>query len=209
LSGPLPVIVGITPGNPAQPITELALAAHHGGLRAVIVREPDLTTQAAMDIASCLKPVYGPGLILHSRTPIGAELAIELGCGLHLPATADPARHRRAMKGWLGISCHTLSDLLAAAQAGCDYATLSPVFSPLSKPSDQRPCLGLNTLREICTQSTIPIVALGGITPQNLGACLTAGAASVASMGMLFPPNATPLQCRTAAMAMGAAHRSG
>lgn len=115
----------------------------------------------------------GAVVLVHQRTR-GVH-----GIHLHLPATADPDVWRRRVPGLLGQSCHSAADLARAASAGCDYATLSPIFSPNSKPDDQRPTLGPAAL----VDAPLPVLALGGIGPGTVRACVDAGAHGVAGIG--------------------------
>lgn len=126
-----------------------------------------------------------PGAILHLRCPGAAALATALGLGLHLPADADPAAWRARIGGLLGQSCHDGEALRRAEAAGCDYALLSPVFSPGSKPGDRRPILGLAGLRGLCAAVRLPVLALGGIEAGRVAGCLQAGAWGVAGIGAL------------------------
>jgi thiamine-phosphate pyrophosphorylase len=57
----------------------------------------------------------------------------------------------------------------------------APVFNPLSKAAYRQP-LGIEELKRICDSVTLPVFALGGVTRQNAGACLAAGAAGVAGI---------------------------
>ena len=67
-------------------------------------------------------------------------------------------------------------------QAGADYVTASPVFVTASKPG-YGPALGLDGLARIVGRAPGPVVALGGITPQNAALCFEAGARGIAVMG--------------------------
>jgi thiamine monophosphate synthase len=71
--------------------------------------------------------------------------------------------------------------VLRAGDEGADYAVLAPIFAPLSKPSS-RPPLGLEALRAVASRSSIPVLALGGITRENAPLCVEAGAAGVAGI---------------------------
>ena len=85
----------------------------------------------------------------------------------------------------VGVSCHSLEDAKKAAEEGADYLTISPVFRSVSKPEYGTP-IGLDGLRHVADNVSIPVIALGGITPNNLTDCLTAGAAGVAVLGTLM-----------------------
>ncbi len=84
----------------------------------------------------------------------------------------------------LGFSAHSLSDIHAATAQCADYATLSPIFSTSSKPG-YGPPLGLEALRA-ASRTALPILALGGIGPDEAAACRAAGAAGIAVMGALM-----------------------
>jgi thiamine-phosphate pyrophosphorylase len=94
-----------------------------------------------------------------------------------------PARYKKIFGQHLlvGVSCHSIGEVLAAEQDGADYAFLSPIFAPLSKPSASPP-LGLEALNAAARQAKIPIIALGGVTPQNEKFCLDSGAQGIAGI---------------------------
>jgi thiamine monophosphate synthase len=140
----------------------------------------------------------GAVVILHARTPDGARLAASRGLGLHLPSSADPTHWRPRTRGLLGISCHSLAELERAVGV-CDYATLSPIFPPRSKPHDARPTVGLEGLAQACAAVDLPVLALGGIGASRAAACLEAGAWGIAGIGAFGDPAevATMAGCRT------------
>lgn len=188
----IPKLLGISPGDHGcgRTLTWIVQGAVDGGLRALILREPHLSEAAYVELARRLSPLLGPGLILHGSHPNAAHLAGRAGWGLHLPAQADWTGVRTQIKGLLGASCHNADELAAAVDAGVDYATISPVFTPISKPADVRPSLGLEELEGLANSVGIPVFALGGMNPENTRSVLQSGAHGVASMGFLFPPDA-------------------
>ena len=168
------MLIAITPGLGRDLAAEVA-AAHAGGVDAVLLREPVLWTELG-----------APGILLHGRTPGAVQAAIASGCGLHLPSSMDAAPLRDRIRGTLSQSCHDAAALQRAAAAGCDFAFLSPVFAPHSKPGDVRPILGLAGLAALCGAAPLPVIALGGIGPAQAGDCLLAGAAGIACIGAIF-----------------------
>ncbi len=140
--------------------------------------EPDSAVEAWLDELEDT----GATVVVHARTPDGARLAVERGLGLHLPSPADPWEWRSRIRGLLGISCHHRAQLERAAGI-CDYATLSPVFSPRSKPHDARETVGLDGLARACVDLDLPVLALGGLSPARVAPCLAAGAHGVAGIG--------------------------
>ncbi|MCE4223891.1 thiamine phosphate synthase [Methylobacterium sp. C25] len=101
-----------------------------------------------------------------------------------LHTTIAAARQNLRPGALVGLSAHNIADVRAAAQAGADYVTLSPIFATASKPG-YGPSLGLDALREGAAIG-LPIVALGGIGPDTARLCCEAGAAGIAIMGGLM-----------------------
>jgi thiamine-phosphate pyrophosphorylase len=97
------------------------------------------------------------------------ELALETGAdGVHWPEKRLP--EARAWHGKFDIqtaSAHSHRGLIEAAKAGMDAALLSPVF-PSNSPSAGQP-LGVSRFRNMVTQADLPVYALGGLTPDNIG----------------------------------------
>jgi thiamine monophosphate synthase len=174
----VPRLLSISPPDPGAAATwvarapELVAAGADGLLLRVLVdSEPR--------IRSWLETLIDTGatLLVHARTPGGRELASELGIGLHLPDGAASS----AGTGLAGASCHDRLGLDRAAE-GCDYALLSPVFSPASKQSNSRP-LGVRGFGAAIEGVRLPVLALGGINPSRIPGCLQAGAHGVAGIG--------------------------
>ncbi|MDG4815468.1 thiamine phosphate synthase [Micromonospora sp. WMMD956] len=101
------------------------------------------------------------------------------------PGPADrPGPAGRARPWLVGRSCHDAAELARLTTE--DYATLSPVYPSRSKPG-YGPPLGARRLGELIRFSPVPVLALGGIeTPEQVRACLTAGAAGVAVQGAIL-----------------------
>ena len=103
------------------------------------------------------------GALYRARPPCRPSVSTERA----RPMDADVLRAR--IRGTLSQSCHDAAALRRAAAAGCDFAFLSPVFSPQSKPGDLRPTLGVAGLAALCASAPLPVVALGGIGPAEVG----------------------------------------
>lgn len=82
---------------------------------------------------------------------------------------------------FVGVSCHSLGSAQRAAEAGADYIFFGPIFATPSK-AEYGPPQGLVHLVEVCRSVSIPVVAIGGITLENAGACLAAGAKGIAAI---------------------------
>lgn len=125
----------------------------------------------------------GRTVLVNSRV----DVALAAGAaGVHLPSDSiAPSRWRKLLPpGFLiGVSCHSREELERAQAEGADYAYLSPVFAPLSKPDD-RPPLGMEGFKQLIAGLTLPVLALGGITWAHQQACEAAGAAGIAGISL-------------------------
>ncbi|MCH3971323.1 MAG: thiamine phosphate synthase [Oscillospiraceae bacterium] len=165
-------------GDFLQRMAEIA-AAHPAG---ILLREKDLSPQAYEKLAKEVFSIcrrYETPLILHSY----AACAQKLGCdSLHLPLPV--LRHlpqqQRCQFRVLGASCHSGADVLEAAALGCTYVTLGHIFATDCKKG--LPPRGTAFLREVCTEPPLPVWAIGGIGPQNVGQVRAAGAAGACVM---------------------------
>lgn len=112
-----------------------------------------------------------------------ADVALLTGAaGVHLGQTDLPAAAAREALGadkLIGLSTHTLEQLEAARSAPVDYLAFGPVFATATK-ADTEPVVGCDGLREARRRTEKPLVAIGGITPENAGEVMEAGADSVA-----------------------------
>jgi thiamine-phosphate pyrophosphorylase len=132
-------------------------------------------------------------LLINSRT----DVAIACGAdGVHL--TSDDVSPREVRRIWelglrasknphpvITVSCHSEDDVIRAEQDGADFVLFAPVFEKKNVPSITP--AGIQGLRTAC-QHQIPVLALGGVTTENAGQCMEAGAAGIAAI-RLFQEN--------------------
>ncbi|TLS77313.1 thiamine phosphate synthase [Mariprofundus erugo] len=167
-----PVLTQITDssryhGEPFFEALEQMLAA---GVDAVLLREKALDSARLLALAARLRVMTracGARLIIHTQADIAEAVDAD---GVHLAGTAIASVP--AVRGWLAdrsktvsVSCHHEEDLHLAADAGADYALLSPVFPTASHPG--APCLGVTEFHRMAMQAPLPVVALGGMTPEH------------------------------------------
>lgn len=101
--------------------------------------------------------------------------------GVHLGQDDLPLKEARKIIGrdrLIGISTHNLEQAAEAERDGADYIGFGPVFATLTKDAG-RP-KGISMLREIRKQVHIPVVAIGGISLENIGSVLQTGVDAVA-----------------------------
>jgi thiamine-phosphate pyrophosphorylase len=82
----------------------------------------------------------------------------------------------------IGLSIHTIDEARRADARHLDYVVAGPVFETESKPG-YGPALGIDGLAQIANVCAVPLVAIGGINPENALECRAAGAAGIAVMG--------------------------
>lgn len=116
-------------------------------------------------------------------------LAAKIGAdGVHLGRDDPPLAAAREFLGTeaiIGISCYNqLERAIAAEQAGADYVAFGRCFPSTTKPEAVHASLDL--LREVKNRLSLPIVAIGGITPENAPQVINAGASAIAVIGGLF-----------------------
>lgn len=156
------------------------------GVNWIQIREKDLSARELFDLtrrALALPNPRGGKILVNTRV----DVALAAGAaGAHLPAGSPSPRLWRAIvpAGFLiGVSCHSVEEVRAAAAEGADYAIFAPVFAPLSKPQGL-PARGLEELARAAASVSIPVLALGGITRANMAACIAAGATGVAGISL-------------------------
>jgi len=99
----------------------------------------------------------------------------------------------------IGFSTHNAAQAAAAASAGADYLGFGPVFATSSKLNPD-PVVGLGQLAEICRAVSVPVVAIGGVTPAEAGLLAQAGASAAAVISAVNnAPNPTAAGRRVAA----------
>jgi thiamine-phosphate pyrophosphorylase len=103
------------------------------------------------------------------------------------------ARLTLGAAGIVGSSTHSPQQVSAADRAGADYIAIGPVFTTSTKRNPD-PVVGLEGVRQARSLTGRPLVAIGGITPENAASVIEAGADTVAVIGALLQPAATPAE---------------
>jgi thiamine-phosphate pyrophosphorylase len=157
----------------------------------VQIREKDLPARELYEVARtarALPNARAVKLLVNTRVDVALAAGLD---GVHFPAgSPDAGLWRGIVPGGflLGVSCHTVEEAVAAAAAGASYVTLAPVFAPRSKAASPPP-LGLEALALAVRRTSIPVLALGGITEHSAAACAAAGAAGIAGISLFQTPS--------------------
>jgi thiamine-phosphate pyrophosphorylase len=171
-------------GGSPEAVVEQARAAVAAGVDLFQLRERDLE---AAELAALGRRVVQIALGSKTRVVINDRLDIALASGadgvqLRGDSIAVAAARRLAPPGYLvGRSIHRVDEAIAAGDA--DYLVAGTVFATTSK-GDLRRVLGAEGLRAITAAASAPVLAIGGMTLENIAEAATAGAAGVAAIGL-------------------------
>ena len=158
-----------------------------GGATMIQIREKDLNEkdfllEAEELLALCR--LYNVPFIVNDNV----ELAVKIGAdGVHVGQSDMNARDVRALIGndkILGVSTQTVEQALFAQECGADYLGVGAVFPTGSK--DDAEVLDRKTLMDICKAVSIPVVAIGGITKDNVRELKGTGIAGISVISAIF-----------------------
>ncbi|MGN0098313.1 MAG: thiamine phosphate synthase [Candidatus Methanomethylophilaceae archaeon] len=149
-----------------------------GGPEMVILREKDLSDGDLAQLASdCLGVCRRHGVSLSVNTNL--DVASELGIGrVHVPIQVARERDLTSFDV-VGVSVHSPTEAEEAQNLGADYLIAGHVFPTACKIGEPR---GTGYIREVCSVVEIPVYGVGGITPENMGRVIEAGAEGVCVM---------------------------
>ena len=167
-------------------LEEVASLAVDGGVTVVQLRENDLPTRELYDLAITLRAVLrGRGLLLVNDR---VDVALAAGAdGVQLPERGLPARAVREIAGEacvLGRSVHSFDAAVRAEAEGADFVLAGTIYTTASKPG-QTPA-GVELVRAAVQAVPVPVVAIGGVTAENAGELIEAGAGGVAVIGAIM-----------------------
>ncbi len=168
-------------------LSDAVEAALRGGATMVQLREKSLTQADFLQEAKTLA-----ALCARFQIPflINDNLEIALACnadGVHVGQDDMDPQKARALLGpgkILGVSAHTVDQALAAEKTGADYLGVGAVFSTATK--QDAASVPLETVREICQAVSIPVVAIGGISADNILSLQNSGVVGAAVVSALF-----------------------
>lgn len=166
---------------------ELALK---GGATLIQLREKDLSYKDFLKEALSVKTVcskYNIPLIINDNIDVMIESGAD---GIHLGQSDLVSANIKEKIGKdkiLGISAHTIKEALLAEKAGADYLGVGAVFTTSTKLDANN--VSMETLKEICCSVKIPVVAIGGISKDNMLDLKDSGIAGVSIISGIFAEN--------------------
>ena len=155
--------------------------ACRSGVTIVQLREKNLTTNQYYQLAKKVKEItdaYQVPLIIDDRLDVC--LAVD-AAGLHIGDDELPVPVARKVLGpekILGVTAKTVKRALEAEEGGADYLGTGAIFPTTTK--ENAPITLISTLKTICQRVAIPVVAIGGLTSENIDQLVDTGIAGVA-----------------------------
>lgn len=168
-------------------LTDQVREALEGGTTMLQLREKELDyghfLEEGLEIQKLCRSFHVPFIINDNVT-----LAKEIGAdGVHVGQSDMAAGDVRALLGpdkILGVSAQTVEQAVLAEKSGADYLGVGAVFPTGSKADAVE--VSHNTLREICSAVSIPVVAIGGITRDNVSQLAGSGICGIAVISAIF-----------------------
>ncbi|HXF70504.1 MAG TPA: thiamine phosphate synthase [Thermoflexus sp.] len=164
-----------------RPPLEIAEAALRGGITMLQLRWKGGPLREMLQLGEALQELchqYGVPFLINDRVDVALALRAD---GVHLGQDDLPPEVARRLLGpqaLIGVSARTPDQARAAEAAGADYLGTGSVFPTSSKANPV--LIGLEGLAMVARSTRLPVVAIGGVGPENAAACIRAGAVGVA-----------------------------
>jgi thiamine-phosphate pyrophosphorylase len=162
-------------------LVEILQSTIAGGCRMVQLREKEWPSGRLLPLAARLRARCrdaGVTFVINDRVDLALVLAAD---GVHLgqedlpPGLARPLLRAGML---LGLSTHSVEQARTAQVAGADYVAVGAMFPTATKPDFE--LVGPDLVRKLRGEIRAPLIGIGGITPDNVGEVIRAGAAGVA-----------------------------
>lgn len=158
-----------------------------GGVTFLQLREKDLEDESFYEEAVKLQAMakeYGVPFVVNDNVDIAVRMNAD---GVHVGQHDMEAGDVRALIGpdkILGVSAQTVGQAVLAEKRGADYLGVGAVFPTSSKDDAEE--VSYETLKEICRAVSIPVVAIGGITLENIPALAGSGVCGIAVISAIY-----------------------
>ena len=183
----------ITHFNDNYSYSDSAIMALKGGCKWIQLRMKDASDEDIEKTALFLKPIckeYGAVFILDDKVEIVKKLDLD---GVHLGMTDMPISEARSILGKdniIGGTANTSAQAIAHIEAGADYLGIGP-FRFTNTKKNLSPVLGLEGYKSIISEikmsgKAVPVVAIGGITPEDITDILETRVSGIALSGTIL-----------------------
>jgi thiamine-phosphate pyrophosphorylase len=164
-------------GRSIDEVVEQAVA---GGVTMVQLREKTAPAAELVELALRLKRITRGKALLVVNDRVDVTLAVEAD-GVHLPETGLATRSARSLAfhhAVIGRSVHDVEAAVRASKDSADYVFAGTIYKSKSKP-DVKPT-GPDLVKKITEETSVPVLAIGGVTAAKVEELMKAGAAGVA-----------------------------
>ena len=171
-----------------QPFLKVIKEALKGGVKAIQLREKDLSSEEMYGLAKEIRNITEKKnalLIINDRIDIALAAGAD---GVHLGWQSMPVKEARRILGkkkLIGVSTHSLKDAVLAQKNGADFITFGTIYPTVSKEglTDFK---GPEAIKEIRKKIKIPLIAIGGIKEGNIKDVILKGADGVAIISAIM-----------------------
>lgn len=188
--GPFPIlnlIIGeqICRGRDYAELTRMAVT---NGVRLIQLREKEGDTRQLVEKAEAMCRVcheHNALFVVNDRVDIAAACGAD---GVHIGQDDLSPRMARALLGpekIIGVSAANMAEAQAAIAAGADYLGVGPVYPTISKDCKVEAC-GPDSIKQIVSKVSLPVLAIGGIAPENTRPLLEAGVQGLAVISAIL-----------------------
>ena len=155
------------------------------GVAMVQLREKDLHAHELHELGARVKNVIArrANLVVNDRIDVALALNAD---GIQLPEAGIPMAEARRIVGpnmLIGRSVHSVNSGVEAESNGADFLIAGTIFPSASHPD--APAQGTKFLRALCREVSTPVLAIGGITTQNVGDIMEAGCSGAAAISAI------------------------
>ncbi len=158
-----------------------------GGVQVVQYRNKKASRRTIFSVAQTLRSLTrDKGALLIINDYIDVAMAVDAD-GVHLGQNDIPCREARRLLGpdkIIGISCHSIEDLVQAEQDGTSYANIGPLFVTQTKETSVKP-VGLELFLQAQATAKIPLTVMGGIHQEHFETLIVAGVQRIAMISEL------------------------
>lgn len=173
---------------PDRPLLEILKASATAGAKLFQYRNKTASMKEAYaEALSLRKMAHELGVLFIVNDRCDLALAVDAD-GVHLgqgDLSLDLARKVMGPDKLIGLSTHTAEQVRVATAGRPDYLGFGPIFTPASK-ADHDPVVGIEGLKAIRPLTPLPIFAIGGITLNQVGDVIRAGANGVAVISAIL-----------------------
>lgn len=175
------MLIVITPPYHVPGEERIVNRLFENGLHLLHLRKPGAEREIFEGFIQKIEPRFRERIVVHDHFDLAEAYGLR---GIHLKSNQTGSFSERERYASVSVSCHTFEEIDALPFTP-DYVFLSPVFDSISKQG-YKSAFSPETLKEGLKKTTVPVVALGGITADNAATCRKLGFRGIALLGYLW-----------------------